>query len=518
MARATRTRSRKRRRARFNPTSREVATWAGAVAAAGLVGYGAYRLRKRSKKKFELPEPPQGTGEPTPIGCELGPAYPGFILDSSGACVPTSDTPPGIYVDSMCTDFAYVPGDDGPQPREFDKLIWNLVAATRDPRMRSADPTYNVTNFLRSYWPDCTWPPVGGTPRLQQLFNVLSLLIGKEVVHRGGHVLGTGDLDTVDEQVAARLAALGMPEFDPDVVPEIELPKYEEDEGLGEEQPPGPPGPGPDVNEPEQPGGGVDLPPGGQGFPSDDPVEPVIVYPVDLEGALRDCQKIPWSPPAKHKIAMEDARWTGPSTHDFLLFDFDIGDNAECVAYNVRFGLCLRTTEINIYGEYHAGVPIAGVHLRNADGTPVNWESLQQPALWKRQYKTRVGLANGKAVFDAPTPISDPGVDPCPDDATAWPSAPASGFIVDVPPLGEFSPMNLPWMPRPRVELVAKNRKVYVRLFYSGMPKFLLGVKDTKWGGVKVPDVWVGEYVANRFQDTAFKGDFKMWSLGTLPA
>ncbi len=381
--------------------------------------------------------------------------------------------------------------------------------------MRSADPTHNVTLFLRKFWPNCTWPPVGGTPRLQQLFNVLSLLIGREVVHGGGRVLGTGDIDEVDELVAARLIDLGMPEFDPDVVPEIVLPVYDADDDLPEGQPE-PPGDGPDVDEPEDQGGLLDLPPGGQDFP--DPADPVTVYPLDLEGALLPCQKVPWTPPAQHNIALEDARWTGPSMKDLLLFDFDVGDNAQCVTYNVRFGLCLRTLGGDLYGEYHAGDNLAGVHLRNADGSPVDWNSLQQPAVWKRQFKTRIGIANGKAVFDPPTPISDPGVDPCGDDAKKWPIAGDGGFIVDVPPLGEFSPMNLPWDPKPRVQLVGKNRKVYVRIFYTGMPKFMLGVKDSKWGGIEVPDEWVGGYVADRFQTTRFRADLKKWALGTLPA
>ncbi len=487
---------------------------AASIAAAGAMGYGGYRLAKALRGRDMPPlGPPQGGGGP--VACDLGPNYPGFVQNEAGVCTPTAATPPGIYVDVNCQDFTFVNGDEGVQSADLDKTIYALISATRDPTMRSADPTHNVTLFLQKFWPNCTWPPVNGTPRLQQLFNVLSLLIGREVVHGGGRVLGTGSLDDVDEAVAERLMELGMPEFNPDVVPEIVLPIYEEDDGFPEGQPPDD---GPDVQEPDGGvDGGIDLPPGGQDFP--EPPGPVTVYPVgDLEDALLPCQKVPWSPPAKHNVALEDARWTGPSSHDFLLFDFDVGDNSECVAYNVRFGLCLRTIGSDIYGEYHAGDNLAGVHLRNADATPVDWGSLQQPAVWKRQFKTRIGIANGKAVFDPASVVNDPGVDPCLDDAMRWPHASAGGFVVDVPPLGEFSPMNLPWNPNPRVELVGKNRKVYVRLFYSGMPQFLLGVEDPKWGGIEVPDAWVGEYVANRFQTTRFRADFKQWALGTLPA
>lgn len=485
--------------------------WAGAIAAAGVVGYGAYRWRRRATK-FELPEPPQGVGEPVPLNCELGPSYPGFVQDARGACVPTEATPPGIYVDVACSDFIYVPGDDGPQLEEIDKTIWALVAITKNPTSRAADPTHNVTQFLSKHWPACTWPPIGGTARMQQLFNVLSIMMGREIVHRGGRVLGTGSIDEVDAQVAERLAELGMPDFDPDVVPEIPLTKYDDPDEIDDEAQP--PDDGPGVQEPDDPQGGIDLPPGGQDFPEP---KPPIVFPAYVV-PTKPCQTIPWSPPARHNIKVEDARFSGPSTEDILLFDFDVGDNSECAAYNVRFGLCLRPTETKLYGDFDPNSAAAGVHIRNPDGTPVDWSTFKTPALWKRQYKTRVGIADGKAVFDPPTPINDPGVDPCRDDDARWPTPSSGFFIVDVPPAGEFSPMNFNWYPTPKVQLVAKNRRVYVRLFYTGMPKMMLGVSDAKWGGLEVPEEWVGEYVAHRFLTTDFRADFKVWALGTLPA
>lgn len=513
MARATRTR-RKRRRARYNPTSRQVVTWAGAAAAAGIVGYGAYRLSRSRRPKFELPEPPQGVGEPTPIGCELGPSYPGFVQDASGACVPTDATPPGFYVDVACADFVYVDGDVGEQPDDLDATISTLVQFTKDPTKRAADPTHNVTQFLQKFWPACTWPPVSGTPRLQQMFIVLSFLMGREIVRRGGRVLGTGDLAEVDERVATRLAQLGMPVYDPSIVPEIPLPSLADE--LDEASPEPGPGPGPDVDEPGPKQGGIDLPPGGQQIPGQQP--PAPQEPVDAQLLpLKPCQKFPYAPPAKKNIEVEPARWTGPSTHDFLLFDLLADDNAECRYFNLRFGLCLRATASQIFGLFDPTKPTAGVHLRNEDTTPVDWSTFHNEALWKRQYRTRVGIKDGKTLFDPPTPIIDPGVDPCSNDPVRWPVASNGTFIVDVPPLGEISPMQLPWKPTPKVTLVAKGRKIYARLSYTGMPQFLLGGADPQFGGIDVPDEWNGELVANRFQTTTLRADYKVWALGAYP-
>jgi hypothetical protein len=498
-----------------NPTQREIAIWAGALVAAGAVGYGGYRLARAAKhprpKPLDLP-PPHGQGGPRPVACEIGPSYPGFSVDPSGICVPTDLTPPGIYVDATCSDFVFIGGDEGPQPERLSDMVVTLAQMTKNPQSRSADPTHNITMFLQEFWPSCTWPPPPtATSRILQMFNALSFLLGHEIVKAGGRVLGTGSLEDVDEQVAERLAQLGMPPFDQAIVPELELPVVEESP-----QPEGqPPGPGPDVQEPKPKPGTVDLPPGGTPIPSqqpDEPFDPFAVPAVDLY--LKPCQKFPYT--RNHgDIDLEPARWTGQSSHDFLLFDFDAEDNASCGIFNLRFGLCIRPTGNEIYGDLNPSA-VAGVHLRNEDYAPVDYSGFGQPALWKRQYKTRVGFKDGDLLAEAPLPINDPGVDPCPDDAFMWPSASNGKFVLDVTALGPISSMQEIWRPRPQVSLVTKGRKVYARVFYTGMPQFRLGVEDATWGGIEVPEEWRGHYLAARFQTTPMRADYKVWALGAV--
>ena len=514
-----RTKTRRRQRHRSNPTPRQIATWAGAAAAAGLVGYGAVRLvRSRRSPKFELPPPPQGTGQPGAIACELGPSYPGFVQDATGACVPTDDTPPGIYVDVACTDFVYVPGDDGPQPKDLDRVISTLAFVTKqDPTSRAADPTYNVTNFLHMYWPDCTWPPVGGTPRLQQLFVVLSFLLGREIVHRGGRVLGTASMDNVDELVAMRLTQLGMPQYEPSVVPEIVLPDYLEDEEPGEAQPPGP---GPDINEPPGPGPGmIDLPPGGPVMPGDFPSpEPPTVFPgFPATQPLKHCQEVPYTK-SQTKIDLAPAFWSQGSTHDFLIFDFGISDFSDCKIWNIRFGICLQPVGGSIYGLLNPDNPLPDnpLHMRNEDNAGLVWAQFTSSPLWKRQYSARIGLANatGNAVTDNLKLITDPGVDPCQNDASIWPTPSVDHFIVTADWSAEPRFRETNWKPGPRVSLVTSGKKVYARLRYVGMPRFLLGGADPQWGGIDTPNSLDGELVSSVSQKTGFEAAYKVWALG----
>jgi len=513
---------RRRSRHRRNPTSRQVATWAGAAIAAGLVGYGAYRFnRSRRGPKYELPQPPQGTGEPVPIACELGPRYPGFEQDSSGACVPTDATPPGYYVDVNCTDFVFVPGP-GAQSQDLAKTIASLAAITKDPKNRSADPTYNVTQFLSKYWPDCTWPPVGGTPRLQQLFVALSFLIGREVQHRGGRVLGTGNVDEIDERIATRLAQLGMPPYDQRVVPEILLPDYQNEGEPGIAQPPGP---GPDINEPGPTQGTIDLPPGGPVMPGDFPF-PEYHFVPPAPPVLKHCQEVPYTK-SQSGIDVDDAFWAQQfvggdplpkTTHDFLIFDFDISDFSECKAWNIRFGLCLQPTGGAIYGLLNPNNPLPDnpLHLRNEDGAGLVWAQFTSKPLWKRQYSAVIGLANttGKAVADQPHPINDPGVDPCSNDELIWPTPSVNHFLVTADWGAEPRFRETIWEPRPRVSIVTSGRKVYARLHYVGMPRFLMVGADPQWGGIDAPTEQDGHLVSSTAQKTSFEAAYKVWALG----
>ena len=220
-----RRRSRSRRR---NPSALQ---WGliglGAVAVGGLSFWGY----KKWKEKEALPSPdPDRPIPPIPpideddLGMSpCGADYPGFVVTDEG-CEPSAKTPAGIYVTDDCGDFVFVEGESGTQLAWLTAAIDRAVSRTRAPKMRSADPTSIATRFFRRFWSGCTWPSAAASPRATQLFNAITYVIGREIIAGGGRVLGTSDPDIVDEQIAERLAELGLPEFDPSIVPEIRLP------------------------------------------------------------------------------------------------------------------------------------------------------------------------------------------------------------------------------------------------------------------------------------------------------
>lgn len=238
--------SRKRRR---NPTPLQ---WgligAGALAVGGLSYYGwrTWKSHKAKKALQDLPVPPSRPLPPIPPnglgGGPCGAAYPGFVPEGDG-CVPTDDTPPGFYVAEGCSDFVFVEGEEGPQIEWLIGAIGRQSRRTKQMVTESADPTLVATRFLRRFWGECLWPPPpDASARIQHLFSALSYIVGREIVADGGRVLGTSDPDIVDEQIAERLAELGLPDFDPNIVPEIRLPDAEPD-GPGPAVPPPPPKP-----------------------------------------------------------------------------------------------------------------------------------------------------------------------------------------------------------------------------------------------------------------------------------
>lgn len=217
--------ARRTTRRRRNPTPLQ---WTLIGVGTVALGTGTYFVvqavkdRRRAKMLAKLPKPPQeSVGDPTP---RCGAEYPGFVFDGSG-CVPGPKTPAGIYVAEMCSDFVFVQGDSGPQLDYLESLVDAAAESSADPVSKSADPTHLATRFLDQFWGDCSWPPSPeASDRIIQLYEGIVYTIGREIIGAHGRVLGTTDPDLVDEQIAERLAELGFPEFQPDLVPEIELP------------------------------------------------------------------------------------------------------------------------------------------------------------------------------------------------------------------------------------------------------------------------------------------------------
>lgn len=234
---------RKRRvRRKKNPTPLEWGLILGVPVVLGVGGYfgvQALRERRRQQALADLPKPPIPQPFPTepsgpegaPAPGQCGPEYPGFAYDGDG-CVPTEDTPAGIYVGENCTDFVFVPGGSGPQIDALEALVLDEAIATQDPTAPSADPAVLASSFLSEFWPECSWEP-DGPPRISNMFQAVAYIIGREIIAANGRVLGTSDGDLVDELIAERLAEAGFGPFDASVVPEIDLPEVaEEAQGL----------------------------------------------------------------------------------------------------------------------------------------------------------------------------------------------------------------------------------------------------------------------------------------------
>lgn len=220
-----------------NPTRNQ---WIAGAVILGALGIGTYAVLEARKPSHKLPPmPPEGSigpGQP----CDLGEAYPGFIYDGV-ECLPTADTPPGIYIIDDCNDFIYVPGDDGPQPDYLEARISQAAAGSATgihgvTPGAGFDPTIIVTQYLHKFWPECPWPPApDAAERIVQLYMVLTVLVGRTIVLHGGKVLGHADFDGADEAIGDRLVAMGFAEFKPEVVSEIHLPEPPAGGGLGKQ-------------------------------------------------------------------------------------------------------------------------------------------------------------------------------------------------------------------------------------------------------------------------------------------
>ncbi len=511
-------------RRRTNPNRRAALIAAASVTAAGLVGYGGYRLSKALRGgPRPLPGSTQGGGGPGPlpgstqggggsVQCDLGPNYPGFVSDGTGACSPTAATPPGIYVDSTCQDFTFVAGDDGDQVARFESMIETARVASLQPEAQSADPTKVVTQFLAMTWPQCTWPPTANaTPRIAQLFVVLSLLVGRLIIKNGGRVLGTSAADLVDEQVAERLGELGLPEYEPDVVPEIKLPivpiivyPY---------FPPKPPGP--DIDEPDPEGGKIELPPGGQQIPSQqgDKGPPDCSVLAQIRTITRALQ------PANFATERDETFKIWTPTSD------------QCSEYVVAFGVCLVPVAISfgfldpyVSDNKPADVGAVLFRLRQADGSDIDWADFETPVVYKAQFKTTVRVAaNGNiSLVGVPgaqlSSIENSDLDPCSNKTPRWPVPSATFFQAQATDGGWKN-----WRAVPRFDVKTQGKNLMLRVRYSGLPRFARWDDNTQSiGGIGFnalldalgPPQGQGEGIARLDSKTPLSLTVKVWSGG----
>ena len=205
-----------------NPTPIHwIAIGVGATATGVAGGYVAYRIITGRQRRAMTP--PTALPSLAATGCP-----PDTFFDGKH-CVPVEPPelfqPAGVYIQGGCSDFVFVPGESGPQLDYLQAMVEVEAEASAPDEAQSADPTSLAADFLSEYWGECRWPPAPSSPqRLVQLYQAMSYVIGREILAAGGRVLGTSDVDIIDEQIAERLAELGFFDFNPDIVPEIELP------------------------------------------------------------------------------------------------------------------------------------------------------------------------------------------------------------------------------------------------------------------------------------------------------
>jgi len=464
--RRRRSMSRKRRN---NPTNRQIAIAAAVGLGALVVGYGiseAVSRRPAKKGKSILPPPPEGASVSDP-------RYPGFESTDSGI-VPTPETPPGIYVLDDCQDFAFVPGSKSNQAKQLSRMITAAINRSKSlpdepqgPGLAPGiggfattkvltDPIEIATKFLSMQWPDCQWPPSpDASSRIQQLFISLALLIGRRIVLGGGKVFGTSDAQSVDELVVSQIEDMGLDDYDPSIVPEIELP------GIG----------GIDFDEPEPPQGGlIDLGDGPVG-PAGSPEQP------DAGGWVPTCLDNPIVKTSTQYLPQ--ATWYERKTASIKLMSGEPG----CDEFEVRFGICIGTDSAS-FGDldpYVSGNPPDDVgevsfKIRNADELqPIDydqWQGFRVPIWWKAKYKLRIRFVNGKvSILNPGAPLStiqDPSIDPCPQKQEHWPLSPNYYYFV----VGQDDDERM-WNPLPRLKRVkAVGDALYAEIEYSGLPRF----------------------------------------------
>jgi hypothetical protein len=215
-----------------------------AIGAGAGVYYAVRRSRSRQRQQIFATLPrPQELPEGAPVSPQsCGREYPGFVF-TDGGCVPTSRTPAGVYVAEGCSDFVFVGGEEGEQPEFIIDMIQSAAEGSAGATDQSANPIRMAVNFLSEFWPECPWPPPAtASPRIVHLFSAFCYLIAREVIDAGGRVLGTDSLDVVDELVFDQLTNMGYPDFDPEIVPELNIADNEA----------APPAPDPEPSEPAE--------------------------------------------------------------------------------------------------------------------------------------------------------------------------------------------------------------------------------------------------------------------------
>lgn len=417
----------------------------GTIAVVTAVAMDQEPLRGRPLGPLPSPYPmtPEGAGV-----CDLGPSYPGFIFDGT-ACVPSEDTPAGIYVINDCSDFIFVGGDESGQIDDLENRVGAAVAASMQPGI-GADPTNVVNGFLREFWPDCAWPPgADASARIEQLYIAMSLMASRMILIQGGRVLGTSDPDSADEHTVERLHALGITAtYDPDIVPEIELPEVPEQDqgGGGGVIPPDPQPPGPGLI--DFPDGGPAMPQGGGGTP--------------------DCEETPEH--AAHVAYPPGVSWETEDSYEIEVFEIPLDE--PCDRWRIDVGICMRPLgatfgQLVDYVEPPVDFGVSFFAIRRVDKADMVWSQFDAPLTWKKQFRfevARVGNNWAKAV----TPLAqhaNAAVDPCPDRVGNWPLL---SYFVKPVASGEKL-----WNAEPRISIALDKRKVFLRVRYSGMPQFI---------------------------------------------
>lgn len=472
-----------------NPMSRSQKIGLAVAGTVALATTGYYALREKPRaKRGALPS---NAAKQTPDGmrCDMGPRYPGFMPEGD-VCGPGPTTPPGIYVHSGCTDFAFVPGDGSEQTDLLEEMLAAAAASGAN-----TDPTHLATELLKHAWPECSWPPAASAPqRIVQLYMALGFILGRQLWNLGGTPLDATTPDEVDEAVAGRLAELGLEVFQPELVPELELPDLDERPavaGFDTNEPPPEGGEGPGLIEPGPKQGQI-VPDGGLPMPGGKPPP-------------ANCELTPYT--THSQKSMTPLGWWQRYYYDVSLMT----PFAPCDEYELVVGVCIKTPPGATYGLFdNVFVPgviadekyYKNVKYQYTKNAAKDYSDLRLAQIRKYALFTKLKVEGDKTIVENDNKFVElyPAIDPCPD---AVDNGTNSTFdIIAHNAAGETAEVF--WNPRMSLRLVAEGKTVVLRVWYSGLPFF-----ELQNGGP-----YGGTAVASLNKKTGYIINVKVWAKG----
>lgn len=184
-----------------------------------------------------------------------------------------------------------------------------------------------------------------------------------------------------------------------------------------------------------------------------------------------------------------EASWDEDSTEEIVLFEMT--KKTDRRDWTLDFGLCLTAKGDKPFGslseqrEDNVVRNYLRFQIRQAPpqdviggvGIPLDaeaWEDFDSPVAWKAQERIKFRLVPKANFLRLTMPQNDienesaAAVDPCPEKTERWPLPDRpEGFKVESDTRGWVA-----WLPLPRLQVFARNRKIILRMRYRGLPVF----------------------------------------------